>query len=263
MLLIAGVGAAFALPALEEASPTAKVTFTGSGLGVLICGSHPTPSGINIRSGTRVNLINNTGDQVSLEIAPGGDHATLADGDGLIVRFRNGQHTVRMIPQCLLGALGEAKPAVIVVTPDAPPPSTGPPQLGPPGPSASSRPPVPGKTTPGPDGSDGIPAPVTTPTSFGGDLVPARPGTVRTVSLASISDAPASPPEKSTPRSTDDISLSAGKDIYPEVLPYGLGPSDDQGRTLLAVIAAICVLGVTAAIIRAILAQRASGIIRT
>jgi hypothetical protein len=60
-----------------------------------------------------------------------------------------------------------------------------------------------------------------------------------------------------------DLQDGPAVDMY-DVRPFfGDRPSQREGARLLAVIAAICVLGVTSAIIRAILAQRASGVVRT
>jgi hypothetical protein len=252
MVVIASAGPASA----EITPPTVTVNFESTGLGLLVCGTYPSVTSVNIHMGTRVNLVNQTDGHVSLDIQPGGDNASLNDGDALSVKFKKGQHTVRMIPDCLVGLFGEAEKLEVTVTGDIAPLGVGaPPPTPTPGPTTG---PPPGT----PDGTGGDPA--STPSGppmtvfAGGEPGPQRPGTSHTgppSPTPEVIDTPAA----AKPRSTDDVLLSSGEDTYGEVLPYTLPDADERGRMLLAVVAAICVLGVTSAIIRAILAQRASG----
>src|SRR5262245_6358565 len=175
MVAIASAGTAFA----ETTPPTMTVTFESTGIGLLICGTYPSVNSLNIHVGYRVNLVNQTGGHVTLDIKPGGDHASLNDGDALLVKFKKGQHTVRMIPDCLVGLFGEARPLEVTVAADASLLPSTPPPTPTPGPTTGPPPSTPGGTAGDPTTAPSTPGAPPMTVFAGGEPGPQRPGTSR------------------------------------------------------------------------------------
>lgn len=211
------------------------ITFNGGGTAPLICPSHPDRGTVSVNLGRPVVLANLTGADATVDIGADAPVA-VPNGRGVSVELAVGTHVLRMVPKCLL--LGDIGRAVVTVSKGA----SAPPPTGNPGPT-------PNPTVPNPASSD-RPGPGTAPESDRGpDQVPAS-GT------ASTGPGPGGPGAAPTgsppgPGGFDQTTV--------EVLPVAVGRAPDRhGSRLLAIVAAICALGVTAGIIRAIVTYRAT-----
>jgi hypothetical protein len=241
--------AAWAVSVASAEAPT--VTFHGGPLAPALCPAAPDRPNLDIVEGTWVNVVNRTGAKATLEV-DGSLSQTIAKDDGLSVMLPPGRHDLRLIPQCAVH--GTMLPVVIevsLVQPGrSPAPSAGPPAS----PPAGSPPSV------GPVGSGGD-----TDAGTGGGAGPAggaggeNGGGVNGAGRPVASGGPPGPAGAPTSDSglhgsvTSGVASGAGI----VVVPYDVAETGDRrGARLLAVIATICVLGVTVAIIRAILAQR-------
>jgi hypothetical protein len=250
-----GLVAPFAFAFGAEAQPT--ISFTSAGTPPVVCGTHPDVRSLTVDIGTKIIIANLTEVAASVDVGKKGV-LELAPGAGALVRLTSGQHELRLIPDCAVVTGTEA----VVVTVQAP--GQSPDQAPPPG---DADDPV---DTAGPD------SPVTTATTspigptgpaVGGSGA-ADPGAGGTTATAGPGDDPAGPmaPSGGAPGVTgsarsaavDELNGSLESEVI-DVRPIELGGSrDPKGVRLLAVIAAICVFGVTAAIIRAIVSQRTS-----
>jgi hypothetical protein len=164
---------------------------------------------------------------------------------GAVVKLKQGQHEVSLAPQCVV-VTGVEAVVVSVLTGS---------EMGEPDPSDSSPPGI----LVGPEGSGGGSAP---PTTGGNVPVPGAsgPGPSAGTSVGPLGTPTltASALTVANPRADDsgDQPMESAV-INVKSIPLG-DPRDPKGGRLLAVIAAICVIGVTAAIIRAIVSQRTS-----
>jgi len=231
-LIVGGVVAGLLVGGLAHAADPPTVTFSGGDLLGLACGSRPDVDSVSVSEGTAVTVANDTGATARVVVS-GQTVLTLEDGAAGALTLAAGSHQVVLVPQCLLVTL--TAPLTVTVTPAPAPPSPSP-ESSPPSedPPTALAPAAPGESTSGEDGvvvGGRAPAPKRMP---GGTPVP------------SVAGSP---------------SASAGTSSWPtsgrsevaqaEVVPWSK-PEDPKGVRLLAVIAAICVLGVTAAIIRSI-----------
>jgi hypothetical protein len=217
-----------------------------------------------VSTGTKIIIANLT------EVAASVDVGTktvldLAPGTGALIKLKPGQHELRLIPDCAVVTGTEAA----VVTVQAPGrPSDSPPPSGDPDDPVESA---------DPDSTDSPDSPVTmtttSPTGTAGPAVggsgAADPGAGGTTATAGPGADPAGPMAPSggasgvagsaRPAAADELNGPLESEVI-DVRAINLGGSrDPKGVRLLAVIAAICVFGVTAAIIRAIVSSRTSG----
>jgi hypothetical protein len=286
--LLVGIGATGAYAAKQrEWAPT--VTYSAIGVGSGECDSRPdAEERLIIEHGTWLNLVNHTGTSASVDT--GRQRAiAIADGSGVAVKLAVGVHMISLVPDCepavALAATIEVvnaqeMPDAVESPSDAvpsPPQPTGAPPLEPAGqatdPSGTAGPAhhddsgnaAPGDsadaTTGGPvsgASADETSVEGTNGEETGGDDTNGDgPG-------GATGGTPGSPTARAGGPLGDDIEGVVAIGVLGgeiEGLLLGRGPND-QGGNLLAVIAAICVLGVTAAIIRAILTQRASRTLR-
>jgi hypothetical protein len=243
-LLPVGAGAlvvalAWGVSVAHAEAPT--VTFRGGPLAPALCPAAPDTPDLAIDDGTWVNIVNRTGAKATLEV-DGTPGQTIPKDGGLSVMLPPGRHDVRLIPHCAVH--GTLLPVVIdvsmlqslpspsasaVASPPAQPPPSG-------APESVRYPPVtvppPSGSGPGGPGDGGVSGPADGPPA--GD-----------------SSGPAGGP------------FDQGHDPDLLVVPYAVPEGEDpRGTNLLAVIATICVSGVTVAIIRAILAQRTTRMVR-
>jgi hypothetical protein len=221
-------------PAATGADPATAVTitFTGTGSAPLVCGSRPDVAFFSLTRGQVIILTNLTGAEATIDVG-GKTPRTVASGSGISVKLAVGEHILRMVPKCLLlGEVGQAVVMVVAGPPDAPTP-VGPPPGGA-GPSNRAL------------GSPGPTGPASGPSGT------AEAGTLLSASIAGTADPTAGPGVPSAPG-------GGGRPTSVPVEP----PSDERGIRLLAIIAAICVLGVTAGIIRAIVTHRTRVSLRT
>lgn len=222
-LIVAGLVVGLAPPyasAVSAAGPA--IRFTGGVLAPVVCSSAPDPSTLTVANNTRVVLANFTGADATVDLGTGTPLA-VADGAALSVRFKKGEYRVRMVPDC--PGMLEVQPAVVsVVRPKG---------AGDPGSVAVT------------------PSPVGPVASF---PPPDTPSSARSSPMDSAEENPSgliAAPGRAT-------AGPAPVEVGPDVLaapPVGDRPDGGRAR-LLAVIATICVFGVTTAIIRAIVAQR-------
>ena len=236
------VAAPWAFAAMADAAPP-TITFAATGTVPLACGSHPSVSSLQVKTGTAIVFANNTG--VTGTLTVGGVKVSDVDpGMGAVVRLRKGQHEVRLAPQCVV--VNGTDAVVVNVQPGAEvngnAPATGDPEPSGEPPAVMVEP-----TVPVPDDS---------PVAAG-----SRPASVPSRGTAGGTAPTATALPVANPRADEGDSPMESVVIDVKAIPVG-DPRDPKDGRLLAVIAAICVIGVTAAIIRAIVSQRTSSAVR-
>jgi hypothetical protein len=232
-----------ALASVAGETPAPTVTFTATGVPPLSCGSTPNVGSLNVPEGTGILLENRIG--VSAWVRVGSEDEDedqqvieVPDGTGALLVLAVGQYAVGMVPECLHS--GQAKPVTVTVTRAQ---------------SGNSAQPANSTQAPTPDA-------VITPDSA---MTSPAPST-RASSIGSPADSSAEPvgsggvPEvvpvgaqihTQTP-APNSSRAPFGRAVI-EVSPVELqGAGNPKGVRLLAIVAAICVLGVTTAIIRSI-----------
>jgi hypothetical protein len=224
-------GALFSPGTAEAATPT--VVFHGDcGLLGVGASSRPDPGSLSVSAGTSVAFVNQLGQSAELMIN-GADQGSVPADHQVSVAFRAGRVKVSLVPACLL-ATGGAGVATITVTPAAGP-----------GSPTGSKPPSDRRS---PDGR-------TTPTAVG------QPTTVP--------GAPAPPGPAAAPRLDTSVGAIGSDDANPDPVPTTDGvaavgparpgpPARHAPSSLLVSVAAICLVGVSIAAVRAVIAQRAS-----
>jgi hypothetical protein len=237
VLAAAFAGGALLAPGAAVASPSSHtVTFNG-GCGLLGLGasSQPDTGSLVVRSGSTVNFVNHLGQTAQL-IVNGETRGSIPADNGVGILFRQGSVTVAMMPGCALGTNGAG--SVTVAT-------------------ESSSPGAPGGSPPG-GGSPGSNHPAVRPSSSRGAAE--RPSPTPSAGASGSLDPSAA---------LGAAALPGGS--APNVAPSGdmvavgaVGPATPAHRGpagLLAIIATVCLLGVSIAAIRAIVAQRAIGVV--
>jgi len=240
---LAGVGLGFLLgvplvaqPALAETEAGTQVEFNGGGLGLLLCGSKPDRQSVTIKSEAKVVFVNNLGQGATLQI-DGENGGPISDGQAVEVQFHRGPVAIAMVPDCLLnlGGNGSYEPVTVNVTASSP--------------------------TSG--GSTDAPRVVKTRTPKPKPSATAAP----TASASSTEDGPLFPlePDPSGSAAAGGDSLDPGSTVVTtsgeSVIATELAsdtPKDKGPIGLLAIIATVCVVGVTVGAIRAIVSQRAT-----
>lgn len=241
--LVAG-GVLLTPGAALAAAPT--VTFSG-GCGVLGLGasSRPDVSSISVPTGGTVHFVNHLGESAALMV-DGTKQISVPDDYEVAATFPHAA-SVTMVPGCLLG---HGAPGAVAVNVSAPPAS---------GPARAGTPPVGGRSSASPAGR-----PTSTKTA---GQVPAVPGDSPTADEPSSS---AGPPDASV---SPDVALPAmpldsasqepalaGDPADPTIAVGSAVPATPAKHGpagTLVLIAVVCVVGVSIAAIRAIIAQRA------
>jgi hypothetical protein len=252
---LAVAGVLVALPLFGSAALAAPdsqdVAFGGGGPGALLCSSTPATPSITVPADSKLRLTNNLGQAATLQI-DGQDAASVAKGASVDVRFHRGPVLVAMAPQCPLNLNRSFKTLTVEVTPRtaAPAPPSTPVVTG--GPRAgTSQAPADGKSSPRPTGASAT-------TTTGDDdeaVVPVPSGDP--LFPDEISALPASGVE--TPAGTEPPATVVNADgSQVQALTGREAPVDNGPIGLLAIIATVCVVGVSAGAIRAIIAQRAT-----
>jgi len=230
VLAAACIGGALLVPGVASAAqPT--VTFHGDcGLLGVGASSRPDKSGVTVNSGGTVTFVNNL-DQSAHLMINGADRGVVPADNQVAVLFRGGRVSVTMLPGCLLGGGGNVGSVTVNVTSD-----TGSAPAGTPGKS-----PEPGRSPEARTTASASPA----PSGAAGSLDPAVPA-----------------PGDGLPGSGDPLA-AAGPGAAPGMDPVAVGtavpgpPGKHRPAGLLVFVAAICVVGVSVAATRAIIAQRA------
>jgi hypothetical protein len=251
------------------------IRFNGGVMAPLVCTSTPDTAAVTIAENTRITLANLTGAAASVDSGTA-QALTVADGVGVSVRLRAGEYTIRMVPECTVTNAVEAATITVKdsLDPSPVPPATLPPILTDPG-IVTLPVPIPSRTrTQTEPPATAVPAPsLSTPvTSPAVPRMPppsslsAAPASTRPESP--VSAGPGGPPASiGTPNIGPPGSIAIPAEPEPVIYDVLMVPVHQQGdprdARLLAVIAVICVFGVTTAIIRAILSQRARGMVST
>ncbi len=247
--------AGFGVAGVAAAEPTWTITYSPVDGPDALCTSEPDVAVLTVRPGTPITLVNRTG--VAATVDTGTSSRNVDDGQAIMARFTDGAHQVRMVPNCLVS--GQITAAMVYVVRDSP--TEGP---GPAGPTATRTPSAaPGSSVTsgvGQRGSNRATTPVTSTATGTSPRSTPRP------SASPRPTAGGGPGPTSGPSST---ALAAGADANPVLgggpdqeefsAPFRVAQTDHRGVHLVAVVALICILGVSVGIIRAIRAQRTTG----
>jgi hypothetical protein len=251
----AGLAVLVCAPAALARTNGPTVTFNGGGIGVLSCPSRPDTGQVSLSEGSWVNVVNNTGYDADLKI--GTKRIGMPSGAGRSVSLAPGHYTMRLEPTCLVN-LSDAESVSVEVAAarSAPSPSSAPggtggstSTSGSSGGSRSSsgapRSTAPRETSHADEASPDLPAPL--------GASPAGTPPVGGPTLDELGGADVPPPGELP---SADGSVDGDVVAVTEFEPSGdlIGPR--RASRLLALIAAVCVLGVTIAAFRAIVSQR-------
>lgn len=236
--LLIGVPA-LAAPALAEPEAQPQVEFNGGGLGLLLCGSRPDRGSVTVKAESKVVFVNNIGQGATLQI-DGENGGPIADGQAVEVQFHRGPVSIAMVPDCLLnlGGNGSYEPVTVNVNKTSAPSDGS-------GSKTAVKPRTTPKPKPSPSQAAAVPTDEPSIASDDTQLFPLDP------------DAPADQTavlgESAAPgliASDADTARTAGT--------LSDTPTDKGPIGLLAIIATVCVVGVSVGAIRAIVGQRAS-----
>jgi len=230
-------GLPLAMPA--QAAAGADVTFTSSGVAGLLCDSKPSTPSITVGAEASVRLTNDLGSSAQLKI-DGSTSATVSDGETVEVQFHRGPVSIVMAQSCLIPP--NTTPLTVAVV--APPPQLIQPSPTRPGPTAlqsqpTLKPPTSRRNQQSPSAS--------LPPLPGDPLFPDQ--------LANAAGAGTPAPQGDTFKPPASVLDNEGKQTnrIAANVPLDKGPIG-----LLAIIATVCVVGVTSGAIRAIITQRAT-----
>jgi hypothetical protein len=225
--------------AANTASEIPTITFTATGTAPVVCGTRPNVTSLLIRHGTRIIVANRTGVTASVDVGRS-RLVTVPDGSGARIRLRPGQHELWMIPDCAVVSETEKAVVNVLSTSDLR-------DLG---------------SAPPPD-DEGV---TVESTSSGASDVsttrvdPASTTPIQQDATTEPSGSAAHAPTLTSPPVLQGRSDAAAADPVIDLEAIQLDdPSDPKGLRLLGAIATICLLGVTAAIIRAIVSERTTG----
>jgi hypothetical protein len=242
--LLAAPGLAAPSLTLGEPEAQPQVEFNGGGLGLLLCGSRPDRGSVTVKSESRVVFVNNIGQGATLQI-DGENGGPIADGQAVEVQFHRGPVSIAMVPDCLLNLGGNGSYEPVTVKVSSAQPSAG-------GSSTGTKSAVKTRSTPKPK-----PSPTPTATMPNDDTAGVDNGAL--FSLDPDASAGAIDP-MADPAQSEDPAVATGSS--PAGTTMGLSSSDtptDKGPIgLLAIIATVCVVGVSVGAIRAIVSQRAT-----
>lgn len=238
----AAIGALVGLPlAMPAYAQSTSVTFTGGGLGLLLCGSKPDTSRIVVPAEQKVRLTNQLGTDATLNI-DGASNSTVANGETVEVQFHRGPVSIGMVPDCPLNLNPKYEQLTVDVkqnTVAVPPPAN----------TAPAR--------PSPKPSPNTPPAAAAPTRGAQETAataPPAPG----ASLFSEFAMPGAEPTAGVNLESPATVVHPGRSPRGQKLAGDTGPVDKGPIGLLAIIATVCVVGVSAGAIRAIITQRAS-----
>jgi hypothetical protein len=247
-------GAAYA----EPVESGREVTFSGAGLLGVSCAANPSARSVTIAAETSLRVVNRTGHRATL-LLDGAPRGEIGKGSGAEVLFHRGPVSLALKPHCVLTEESSVRVQVITARPGARPVARdrsddAPRRRGQDGRST-------GNSGLGRAAGDG---------RAEADNQPASPGSTAEEPRPTPSDLGGEPAD-GLDTVIDDGALMTGLPSDPPAIggPAGANPaaeplasvepmSDDGPIGLLALIAIVCVLGVSAGAIRAILAQRAS-----
>jgi len=245
-------GAAYAQPA-ESGH---EVVFSGGGLLGVSCGANPNRSAVTVPAESTLRVVNRTGYRATL-LLDGAARGEIGKGSSAEVLFHRGPVRLGLKPHCVLGD----ESSVRVEVASAQPASPGPAPAGPSGPATGG-----GRTPASPvRGGAGETA---GPATGGGRSTPAGPGIRPATQATAAPGEPAGGPGDdgiigdgtAVPdvSGVDSTAAEGGDNLAAEPLA-SVEPLTNNGPIgLLALIATVCVLGVSVGAMRAIIAQRAT-----
>jgi hypothetical protein len=105
--------------AASAAAETPKVTFSGGGAGVLLCGSKPNPRELTVAEGTTVRITNELDSEAQLKI-DGTPTATVDSGDSIDVQIHRGPVSFVMVPECPLNMNSKYMPLTVRIAEPSP-----------------------------------------------------------------------------------------------------------------------------------------------
>ncbi|MFI5841071.1 hypothetical protein ACIA8K_15340 [Catenuloplanes sp. NPDC051500] len=239
-----------------------EVVFSGGGLLGVACGATPSVGSVSVPAESTLRVVNQTGYKAKL-LLDGVTQGEVGKGEAAKILFHHGPVSLALKPNCVLteesasvrvSVRTPARPAPPAVAaapaPEAPAPHAPPPAAPEPGsPSITTR-----RTTPG----DPRPAPATATTSSKAGT----PGGTTGSPSPSATTGAAAPSQSALPDPLA-LPLATGATVAAEGVAAepvaSVEPVREAGPVgLLALIATICIIGVSAGAIRAIIAQRAA-----
>jgi hypothetical protein len=237
-----------------------QVTFSGGGLLGLSCAAEPSTASVTIRAETTLRVVNRTGHRATL-LLDGSARGEVAKGGAAEVLFHRGPVRLALKPHCVLAEQKTVRVQVVTPPPPADEPATGPARPGittgdrPSGGAATGGSATAGGSTAGRgSGGDGAAQPGRQPAGAREEDPALIPG----------ADAAAEDPDltgagTSVGESPPQVNVAdPGADLAAEPIGSMAPISEDGPIGLLAIIAIVCVLGVSVGAMRAILSQRAS-----
>jgi hypothetical protein len=229
-----------------------QVVFSGGGLLGVACGAKPSTTSVTVPAESSLRIVNNTGRRAKL-LLDGAARGEISSGSAADVLFHRGPVSLALKPDCVLADESAvtvevvAAPAASPTRPDQEPttPTAG-------GGSTSTR--NNSGTTPRTNTAQ---TPRTNPAAAtpASGVEPTDPAAEPTPDASETATATVDGNLPALPEPTDSVTVTgANADPLASVEPIS-----EQGPTgLLALIATVCVVGVSAGAIRAIIAQRAT-----
>ena len=216
-----------------------EVVFSGDrGLLGVSCAANPSTSSVTIPAETTLRVVNQTGYRAKLML-DGAAQGEIADGAAAPVVFHRGPVTLGLKPSCMLSDESAVRVEVV------PAPSTKAPAGSKPAPGSPARP-----------ANGGVDQREEEPEAETSTAPIPSPAVTETPEPAMASEDGGDPGEAMA--TVDDTSGTGDEGVAAEALS-SVQPVRKSGPTgLLALIASVCVVGVSAGAIRAIIAQRAT-----
>jgi hypothetical protein len=258
-LAIGGGATIGAAPAYATDGQT--VNFTGgSVLSVLVCKSEPSPAQVTVRAESRVMFVNRLGQTATLRV-DGQAVSTVGANQAVPVVFHHGPVSVSMTFSCGAGVVEKFSSASVSVTaaPRAATPNVAgaPPTIGAPSGAGAPVHSAPGASHAGAVGGRAVESPPQGPegTATGAPTVDAA-----APSAPAVTDGPSADPSALAVDPTTDGTFggpaTGSTAVAVEPLVPASGTPRESASGLLALIAAVCAVGVTIATTRAIISKR-------
>jgi hypothetical protein len=239
-----------------------QVTFSGSGLLGVTCDAKPSASTVTVPAESSLRVVNNTGRRAKL-LLDGATSGEIGNGAAADVLFHRGPVELALKPDCVLADESAVRVEVVAAPRGTAPAAPAAPAAGPPASSGGSSGGSSSSSTSGSSMTRGGSTQTQTqnranaaPTpGAGGEAVPdaeptPEPGTETAAATIDGGDLTGGDPAWSDPTT---VSGAAAEPLA------SVEPVSESGKNgLLALIATVCVVGVSAGAIRAIIAQRAT-----
>lgn len=270
--LTAGVGLSAALLGATPAAAAdpGTITFNGN-CGLLGIGYTSVPAvngkadteATSVSTGTKLTIVNNLGSAAVLGVNGQNQTPAVQSGKSVAYQAQSGPVKITLSPECGLNLLGSSKAITVTVTPAASQPTNGSGQTGSgsgtTGTSGSSNGQSGTKSGPTESGSTAQRPPATAPD--GGAKTPKLPAIHQPVARGAVPPGAADPNRDSGTSGGDSSSSTAP--VGGKVKLADPQPISDAGPTgttsLLALIAAICLVGVGVAAFRTVFGGRQGG----